>query len=160
MIEYIKGDVTLAPEFVILQGCNAQGKMNSGVAKAIRDKWPEVFAQYAFEADTQGLVLGEIYPCFVRGYNQDGWSAWHAPDKVIINGITQRYYGRDPNVVYVDYDAIAMVLFHTKNLLEKMRQPYLAMPKLGSGLGGGSWERIESIINRALPDYWVKVYVP
>ena len=25
---------------------NCQGKMNSGVAKIIRDKWPEVYTQY------------------------------------------------------------------------------------------------------------------
>jgi O-acetyl-ADP-ribose deacetylase (regulator of RNase III) len=158
MIEYIKGDVTLADEFVILQGCNAQGKMNSGVAKAIRDKWPEVFAQYDFTATTLGLALGDIHPCFV--YHVDRFNRERFPTKVIINGITQQYYGRDPNVVYVDYNAIRYVLHYTKELLVKMGQTSIAMPKIGAGLGNGDWNRIETIIDQIMPDIWVKIYVP
>lgn len=154
MIEYIKGDVTLAREFVILQGCNAQGKMNSGVAKAIRDKWPEVFTDYSNEHHLYGLALGGIYPCFV--YQCKPFDV----QKIIVNGITQQYYGRDPNVVYVDYGAIECVFRQTKILLEKMKLDTFATVKIGSGLGNGSWERIEGLINKVFPDYWVKIYVP
>lgn len=158
MIEYIKGDVTLAPEFVILQGCNAQGKMNSGVAKAIRDKWPEVFYQYSMEHDMNGLRLGDIYPCFVR--TRQPYIQSEYVDKVIVNGITQKYYGRDVNVVYVDYSAIRSVLYETKDLLETMNQTKIAMPKIGAGLGNGDWSKIEAMIEEVLPDFWVKIYVP
>lgn len=158
MIEYIKGDVTEAKEFVILQGCNAQGKMQSGVAKAIRDKWPEVFAQYSFEHETRGLALGDIHPCFVRSRAND--MKLEYVEKVIINGITQRYYGRDPNVVYVSYPAIHTVLNETKDLMQLMNQDTLATVKIGAGLGNGDWNKIENLIKDVFHDMWVKIYVP
>lgn len=158
MIEYIKGDVTEAEEFVILQGCNAQGAMNSGVAKAIRDKWPEVFAQYRFEYETRGLWVGDIHPCFVRNRRLD--CRLEYVEKVIINGITQRYYGTDPNVVYVDYIAIECVLRDTRELLENMNQHTFATVKIGAGLGNGDWNKIEALIDKVFPDFWVKIYVP
>lgn len=158
MIEYIKGDVTLAPEFVILQGCNAQGKMNSGVAKAIRDKWPEVFYYYSMEHEMSGLVLGLIYPAFV--YSRDDYGYMDYPHKVIINGITQQYYGREPNRVYVDYDCMFNVFLETKRLMERLNQTTLATVKIGAGLGGGDWDKIEAMIKEVFTDMWVKIYVP
>lgn len=158
MIEYIKGDVTLAPEFVILQGCNAQGKMNSGVAKAIRAKWPEVFYQYSMEHEAFGLALGDIHPCFVR-HRETTFNNQYIT-KVIVNAITQRFYGRDPNVVYVDYGAIDLALMETVDLLDHLSQTTIAMPKIGAGLGNGDWDRIEGLIKKRMPDIWVKIYVP
>lgn len=153
MIDYIKGDVTKAPEKIILQGCNAQGKMNSGVAKAIRNKWPEVFAAYNFEADTNGLVLGEIYPVFTFP------TKLSEKRKIIVNGITQRFYGRDPKTRYVDYEAIQTVCNATRIMMDDYMISTIAMPKIGAGLGNGDWKIIEDIINQELKWVSVKVYV-
>ena len=59
-VEHIKGDLLQWPSGinVIAQSCNAQGVMGSGLAKVIRDTYPQVYSDYraAYEANT--LTLG------------------------------------------------------------------------------------------------------
>lgn len=149
---YIKGDVTEAEEKVILQGCNAQGKMNSGVAKAIRDRWPNVFYDYSAEHEVNGLALGAIYPVLVR-------DRINCIRKIVINGITQEFYGREPGRVYVDYWAISQVLFRTASFLHDFGISDVAMPKIGAGLGGGDWDRISRIIQTDVVGRGINVWV-
>jgi len=47
MISIIKKDVTTVTKGVVAHGVNCQGAMGSGVAGAIRRKWPSVFIEYA-----------------------------------------------------------------------------------------------------------------
>lgn len=148
MITYKTGDVTLALEPVILHGCNAKGKMNSGVAKAIRERWPEVFTAYEKAHNQWGLVTGSnIYVKTTDG-------------KLVVNAITQSNYGRDPNVVYVDYDAIQLCLEDARTALDTFNHRSIAMPMIGAGLGNGDWSRISLIIEEELKGIDVAVYVP
>ena len=60
-------DITTVDFGVIVHQVNCQGVMGSGVAKAIRDKWPQVFTSYyskyqKFCIEGKSL-LGEIDVC-------------------------------------------------------------------------------------------------
>lgn len=153
MIQYIEGDLLATSERIILHGCNAQGVMGSGVAKAIKAKWPEAFDLYKKTYDwynfaDSGLRVGMVVPCLCR----DG--------KIIANGITQEFYGRDPKKVYVSYTGIRQVLYGTRMLMNQYETKSVAMPKIGAGLGNGDWTVIEKIINEVFNDeFTVKVYV-
>ena len=62
-IEYRTGDLLEAAEPVIVHGCNAQGSMGAGVARAIRDRYPAAYAAYraaheAYLADR--ALLGDV----------------------------------------------------------------------------------------------------
>jgi len=149
-IEYIKGDVTLAESGVIVHGCNAQGVMKSGVAKAIKEKFPEAYDAYMTKHKSEdGLVLGE---------NIHAVSKSLIDDKIIVvtNAITQEFYGKD-NKRYVDYDAIRSCMRNIAFSFDGMTST-VAMPKIGSGLGGGDWKTISAIIEEELSNYDVKVY--
>lgn len=154
MIEYIKGDITESPETVIVHGCNAQGKMASGAAKAIRAKWPAAYEQYRkdyewFNNADNGLRLG-----FLSIAQIEDDAKW------IVNAITQEFYGRDPNTVYVSYKGIENALYGVRMLLNFLELKEVAMTKIGAGLGNGDWTRIEGIINKVFnDDFTVKVYV-
>jgi O-acetyl-ADP-ribose deacetylase (regulator of RNase III) len=149
MINYKTGDVTQASQRVILHGCNAKGKFNAGVAKAIRNKWPEVYDRYSKAYDEFGLIPGSIIVVLTDD-----------KEKLVINAITQPSYGRDPNTVYVDYDAVQLALEETKTVLDSYGLTALAMPRIGTGLGNGSWDKIKQIIEEELPGINVTVYVP
>lgn len=151
-IEYILGNVIDAPEKIILHGANAQGRMNSGCAKAIRDKWPNAYDRYKEHYDwyvsphMNGKVrVGDVVPA-------------KCDDKIIINGITQEFYGRDKNVVYVDYKAVRQVLVYTRMILKHFDQSELATVFIGAGLANGKWSIIAPIIESELKDFSVKVY--
>lgn len=147
-IRYVKGDLLLTPYDYILHGCNAQGVMGSGVALAIRNKYPKAFKDYEDHFKEVGLNLGDA----ICSKQDDG--------KVIINAITQDYYGRNGSK-YVSYDAIDKV---TKDINQYFRSPFprqtgsVAMPMIGAGLGGGDWYIISAIIEKNSTNYQPVVY--
>lgn len=152
-IEYIRGDLFTTDIEVIVHGCNAQGVMGSGVAKIIREKYPKAYERYRKDFEfNKGLKLGEIIavPCGDRVNDRANY-------KVIVNAITQEFYGRDGQR-YVSYDAVADAM----ERIDRMSQIYgiteVAMPKIGAGYGGGDWNVIESIIESELKQVRVVVY--
>ena len=143
-IEYITGNLLDTPHKIILHGCNGQGAMRSGVAKAIRNKYPNAYLVYRAAYANVGLTLGSIFVA-------------DCDDKSIVNGITQKYYGRDGKR-YVDYDAINTVSESTNLLAADMGETHVAMPLIGAGLGGGSWKKISEIIEAQCVDVTPVVY--
>lgn len=148
MIEYIKGDLFAEPHKIIVHGVNCHGIMHSGVAKIIREKWPEVYEDYH-----QFCQLREPYRYlgFVRDTPANDGT-------LILNCFTQEKYGKDGKR-YVSYDAIDNCFERVNKVLDNIDNEYIAMPKIGAGLGGGHWPVIEAIINHKLQNHQVKVYV-
>ena len=132
-------------EGIIVHGCNAQGVMRSGVAKDIREKWPDAFNVYrnAYEKHMnergQSLQLGRVI----------WYTASKEPKLAIANGITQEFYGREPGRVYVNYDALRLV-FQNVAKIAKQHNLSVHYPLIGAGLAQGDWGKISSIINEEL----------
>ncbi len=126
---YKEGDISLAPEVIIIHGCNAKGVMGSGVAKALRARFPDIFDSYV-SALLGGYTLGD--PVIV-----------HTKTKIIGNLITQEAYGYD-NKQYASVDAIRTALYEFVYIIKYQYQiepiPAIASPKIGCGRGGLSWE--------------------
>src|ERR1017187_9856457 len=92
MIKYVKGDLLDATQNLIAHSCNMQGVMGSGVAKAIKDKYPSAFASYRSLLYHGEAKLGEY--CIAKN-----------EDKIIINILGQdKYYPR--NIRHTSYDAL------------------------------------------------------
>ncbi len=132
VIKYKKGDVTEAEEPIIAHGCNAQGVMGSGVAKAIKSKFPTAYKDYRARHLAVGLSLGRVYYSYFE-------------DKVIANCITQEYYGRTERR-YVSYDALAEIFYRLDDFMAMNKHSAIAMPRIGAGLGGGDWSVIALLI--------------
>lgn len=138
----IKGDLLKTGYKYIAHGCNAQGRMASGVAKAIRAKYPKAYDDYMGSKLDGSMAMGvEIF-----SEQPDG--------KVVINMITQSDYGYDGDR-YVSYDAVAEAFERTN---KRIPGETVAIPMIGAGLGGGDWKVIEAIINSTTPDLKVFVY--
>lgn len=144
MIVYNKGDLLSTPDVIIVHGCNAHGAMNSGVAKAIREKYPRAYEDYrkTYQIHMR-LELGD----WIRSIQHNG--------KIIINAITQDGYGYDGKK-YVSYDAIDKVCIRLAETIAK--ESSFSMPRIGAGLGGGDWNVIEAIINHRLKEHTVNVW--
>lgn len=140
-IKIVNGDILTVETGIIMHGCNAQGVMNSGVAKQIRKKYPGAYDAYrnCYEDDV-GLELGDII-----------W--YRVPNKnlIIANAITQEFYGRDKDRVYVDYEAISYC-FAAINSMFGGSDVSLNFPKIGAGLANGDWNIISHRINECAPD--------
>jgi len=145
-IIYKKGNLLDCEEPYIMHGCNAQGVMQSGVAKAIRDRWSEAYQRYYKVYNDQGgrLYLGQIIIA-------------HGSDKMIINAITQRMYGRDRTRRYISYAALRLCC----ETVNKQCAPFtaaIALPRIGCGLANGEWSVVEKIIEEEFTHIQPVVY--
>lgn len=126
----------------IVHGCNAQGVMGSGVARAIRDKYPACYEMYLKEYNDVGLTLGDALP----------WS--ETDDFVIWNAITQEGFGNPGR--NCSYDAIESCFGLINRCVamdqagEKRAPGEIHIPMIGAGLGGGNWEIIREIIEQTV----------
>jgi len=127
-IEYKTGNIIDCEEEFIAHGCNAQGVMGAGVAGLIRSTYPESYDYYRWIHYHGGLHVGQTYSYLEK-------------DKMIIHCITQYGYGRVGR--YVDYNAVKSCMMQISNMFPGMS---VAMPKIGAGLGGGNWDKLEEII--------------
>ena len=142
-IKYEIGDLLSCPQRVIAHGCNAQGVQGKGVAKQVKEKWPNVYEIYNLRFRTFGLALGEIIPV-------------QTPDgKLILNCITQNLFRKtgDNNLVFVDYVAIRKVFELINDKVFDWDATEVAMPRIGAGLGGGDWNIISNIIEETSINY-------
>lgn len=146
-MEYISGDLTLETSGLIIHGVNAQGKMGSGIALAIRNKWPEVYTAYANHP--QGKVqLGNVQFVSIS----DGL--------YVGNCWTQEFYGKDGKI-YADKNAVKVALEKAFDFCSQYKLE-LKSPKIAAGLGGLSWEEdVLPIFNKMqnlYPDVKVKIF--
>lgn len=123
-MDFIQKDITTERHGLIIHGVNCQGVMGSGVALAIRNKWPVVYDEY--KKHRQGAeALGDFQPIQV----DDGL--------FVANCWTQEYYGKDGKIYASSY-----AIFHS--LLKAFRfceehDLELLSPQIGCGLGGLNW---------------------
>lgn len=134
-IEYRKGNLLNVDAGVIIHGCNLHGVMGAGVAKSVKEKYPQCYMKYVSEV--KDCYLGESIGYIVNDF------------LVIENLLTQRNFGRYNSTRYVSYDAIADG-FKMLNMKHASTTPF-HFPQIGSGLGGGDWTVIEKIIESECP---------
>lgn len=122
-------DVTEVPRGIIAHGVNCQHAMGSGVALAIRKKWPIVYEHYM--TGPQGLkALGRCVLINVDGSVRE--------DLFVANCYTQLNYGKD-GAIYADRSAIRLSLSEVYRWADYYHLNVF-MPKIGCGLGGLDWE--------------------
>ena len=150
---------------------NCQGKMNSGIAKSIREKWPVVYHNYMakynavasmadewagrYEGGTpeaSEMLLGDIQ---IVGLWEDYYTA--PVHQSVINMFAQQHYGYDGRR-YTSYDAFWSCLGHIKDMVPKGKK--IGFPGyIGCVRGGANWDVIYEMINQVLAeDYEVYIY--
>lgn len=139
---YIKGDLFTTNANIIAHSVNCRGVFGAGVAKQMATLYPQARREYLNKHKNFGWQLGDVQ--FVE----------ICPDRIIANMAIQENYGRQG--MYVDYDAVYDCCNTLFNYAKECNMD-IAIPKIGAGLGGGDWGKIESIICKLLRNYHVKV---
>lgn len=141
---------------VICHQVNCQGKMASGIAKQIRDTYPQVYEAYMskYKAMVEfgtHIMLGEIqlvalYEDFMKDIKHQH----------VCNMFAQNSYGYDGKR-YTSYDAFWICLNNLKQVLpagSTIGFPYL----IGCDRGGANWNVIEAMIREVFDKDYV-VYI-
>lgn len=141
MIEYRKGDLLDVTSGIIIHGCNSHGVMGSGVALAVKNRYPgayESYRDYINASKDDQALLGSVIVYEVN----DNLS--------VANMITQKDFGTHKR--QVNYGAIARGFDDLEEFYANMPGLVFHFPKIGAGLGGGDWEVIAEIIEQMCPN--------
>ena len=150
MIKRINEDLLESGCEIIIHQVNCKGTMNTGIAKRIREKYPEVYRQYKNLCDRykgrEEDLLGRSQ--FVYAFDPD-----LKKYICIINLFAQKSFGKNGSL-YTNYEAFNTALetlrieiingLPARSLADmKIGLPYL----IGCKNDGGDWPFIDSIID-------------
>lgn len=133
LISYQKGDLFTSGERVIAHGCNCIGVMGAGVAKIVANKYP--LAKRKYKAAVNAKVFNLGYAQFVLDEEND---------ICIYNLATQKQPGANASKwgIFLAFSN----MFEHANANNITR---IAIPKIGSGIGGMKWDDVVEMINLA-----------
>lgn len=139
-ISFARGDATCPQgdgQKLVAHVCNDVGAWGAGFVLAISLRWPGPARAFHAQHAGDGFQLGDVQLVRVT------------PEILVANMIGQhgirRASGRPP----IRYDAVERCL-HTVGDQALDLQASVHMPRIGCGLAGGTWERIEPIVARTL----------
>ncbi|GHI98416.1 MULTISPECIES: macro domain-containing protein [Streptomyces] len=151
-IRYVRGDATVPSVKgvkVIAHVCNDLGGWGKGFVLAVSRRWPEPEAAYrAWHRDraANDFGLGAIQLVRVETY------VW------VANMIGQRGMRTGSKGVPVRYEAIDTALGRLADRAIELGAS-VHMPRIGCGLAGGKWSRVEPLIGERLAGRGVPVTV-
>ncbi|MEU5719365.1 macro domain-containing protein [Streptomyces sp. NPDC020403] len=151
-ITYVRGDAT-APQGkgvkLIAHVCNDLGGWSKGFVLALSRRWPEPEAAYRRwhrERAGNDFGLGAVRFVQVQPY------LW------VANMVGQRGIRAGSKGVPVRYEAIDTALGAVADRAEELGAS-VHMPRIGCGLAGGRWSRIEPLVEQRLSQRGIPVTV-
>ena len=150
-INYLIGDATqpkIAENKIIVHICNDIGAWGKGFVMAISKRWKEPELKYREWFKTkENFELGQVQ--FVKVENE----IW------VANLIGQHKINKDENGnAPIRYDAILSGLELVGQFAIE-ENATVHMPRIGCGLAGGTWNKIEPLIEKTLMTNGIETYV-
>lgn len=128
MIKYTKGNMFESNADCLINTVNCEGFMGKGIAYQFKMRFPENNKSYIKACKTGALTVGKIHY-----YVEDGIT--------IINFPTKDKWREKSKLEYVENGMTSFV-----KLLPELKVKKIAIPPLGCGNGGLSWEDVKGVI--------------
>lgn len=149
MIEYKSGNILEDPAEALVNTVNCVGVMGRGIALQFKNAFPENFKAYA-----TACKQGQVQPGRMFLYKTGQMIA----PRFIINFPTKRHWRGKSRIEDIETGLTALTDAIQKNGIRS-----IAIPPLGSGLGGLNWDQVKSRIEKALSEFkdvHVVIYEP
>lgn len=138
MIRYVTGNILHDQADAIINTVNTVGVMGKGLALQFKKAFPANFTVYKKACDKKEMVTGQVLAVPLESLN---------PPYYIINFPTKAHWKGKSKLEY-----ITQGLEHLKQEAKRLELKSVAIPALGSGLGGLPWELVEAAITEQLAD--------
>lgn len=136
MIEYKTGNILEENVEALVNSVNCVGVMGRGIALQFKKAYPENFAAYVAACQRKEVQPGRMF-VFETGYLTN--------PRLIINFPTKRHWRGKSRLEDIEAGLHALVLeIQQRNIRS------IALPALGSGLGGLEWEEVRKLIDTIL----------
>lgn len=147
MITEVKGNIFnfIEEGCILLHQVNCQGVMGGGIAKTIKELFPNVYSAYKeYCTYYNKKCLGDMFPVHIR---------FKSKNFTIGNCFGQEYYGRDKR--YTDYEKLRKSFEQVASDCDYSK---ILIPKyIGCGLAGGDWNIVSEIIGEVFKDHDVLI---
>ena len=149
MIELTSGDILKDDAEAIVNTVNCVGIMGRGIALQFKNAWPENFKAYEAACLREEVQPGRMF-IFETGQLTN--------PRYIVNFPTKRHWRGKSRIQDIESGLLALV--------HEIRQrgiTSVAIPPLGSGLGGLEWDEVRPRIEAALaavPEVHVRIFEP
>lgn len=148
MIEHVNGDIFAAGTQALVNPVNTDGFMSKGLSAQFKRSYPANFEAYHLACEEGDVVIGRM---FVTRTDEE-------TPRYIINFPTKQDRREPSTLEYIEAGLTDLVRVIRENDIHS-----IAVPGLGSGLGGLHWgdvrPRIEAALSE-LDDVHVRLYVP
>lgn len=136
MIELKHGDILREDAEALVNTVNCVGVMGRGIALQFKNAFPENFKAYAAACKRQEVQPGRMY-VFETGELTN--------PRYIINFPTKRHWRGKSRIQDIEAGLAALV-----DVVHQYKIKSIAIPPLGSGLGGLEWSEVKSLIEAAV----------
>lgn len=141
MLTYKRTSLLEANTQTLVNTVNCVGVMGKGIAKAFKQREPNMFTAYKSICDQKLLEPGKLW-------------LWRGSEQWVLNFPTKRHWRSPSRMEWVEAG------------LEKFASTYeaqgiteIAFPKLGCGNGGLEWQEVKLLMARHLSDLSIPVFI-
>lgn len=135
MISYLTGDIFEADVQAIVNPVNTVGVMGKGLALAFKQKYPDNFKLYQIACKNNEVKVGQLFV------------TEHQFGRFIVNFPTKQHWRGKSQLNWIIEGLIQLKEFIIANHIKS-----IAIPALGSGLGGLDWALVKAEIDNSLQD--------
>jgi O-acetyl-ADP-ribose deacetylase (regulator of RNase III)/uncharacterized protein YwgA len=149
MIIYQTGNILHDQADAIINTVNTVGVMGKGLALQFKKAFPDNFKVYKKACDDKNFHTGQILPVSLNSMNAPFY---------IINFPTKSHWKGNSKLEYIEQGLESL-----KVEVKRLELKSVAIPALGSGLGGLPWDQVAKLIEESLaelPDVKWIIYPP
>jgi O-acetyl-ADP-ribose deacetylase (regulator of RNase III) len=153
MIRKVEGDILLSKAQFIAHGIAPQDHFDTGLALALRERWPSMVRDYRHAIHGKPLASGETWAW--RGVDADGST------RGIVNLLTQDMLGSGgaARPGKATTENVSRALKALAKFVREEKVQSLALPRLATGVGGMEWAQVEPLVRQHLGDLDIPVVV-
>jgi O-acetyl-ADP-ribose deacetylase (regulator of RNase III) len=144
MIRETEGDILLSNAHYIAHGIAPHDHFDTGLARALRERWPSMVRDYRHAIHGKPLQPGAVWAW--AGVDEDGRT------RGIVNLLTQDmlHPGPDAKPGKATLENVAHALKALSRLAGDLKVSSLALPRLATGVGGLEWSEVSPLVHQHL----------
>ncbi len=140
MMQFTKGNVLDADVEALVNTVNTVGVMGKGIALMFKEAFPENFEEYRAACDRGEVVVGSIFT-YELPAKLTGGPRW------ILNFPTKKHWRHKSKIEWIEDG-----LRDLRRIIQEKNIRKVAIPPLGCGHGGLSWNVVKRLIHETLGD--------
>jgi O-acetyl-ADP-ribose deacetylase (regulator of RNase III) len=137
LIQYVTGDLLSTDVEALVNTVNTVGIMGKGIALQFKNKFPYNYIAYQRACHAGEVNTGSMF-IYQTNKTKPQW---------IINFPTKQHWRHPTRISYIIEGLTDLV-----RVIDQLKIKSIALPHLGCGCGGLSWDSVQPLIERYLGD--------